>query len=83
MLILFQSTPDASSGREPDIDRLIDCYSQSLTRLCYLYLKDEQLAQEAVQDTLYRAYQNTIRFREKTRKKPGLLLLLSIFAKII
>ena len=69
MLFFFQSTPDASSGREPDINRLIDCYSQSLTRLCYLYLKDEQLAQEAVQDTLYRAYQKYHTFQGKSKEK--------------
>ncbi|MCI9575271.1 MAG: sigma-70 family RNA polymerase sigma factor [Clostridiales bacterium] len=69
MLFFFQSIPDASFGREPDIDRLIDCYSQSLTRLCYLYLKDEQLAQEAVQDALYRAYQKYHTFQGKSSEK--------------
>lgn len=54
MLIFFQT--GAVSDGEPDIERLIARYSQPLTRLCYLYLKDEQLAQEAVQDTLYRAW---------------------------
>ena len=54
---------------EPNINRLIDCYSQPLTRLCYLYLKDYQLAQEAVQDILYKAYTKYSSFGRKSSEK--------------
>lgn len=54
---------------EPDINRLINCYSQMLTRLCFLYLKDYQTAQEAVQDVLYRAYTKYSSFQGKSNEK--------------
>lgn len=67
MMFLFAAQPDCST--EPDINRLIDCYSPSLTRLCYLYLKDYQLAQEAVQDILYKAYTKYSSFSRKSSEK--------------
>lgn len=67
MLIFFQ-TGSADRG-EPNLERLIEQYSQPLTRLCFLYLKDEQSAQEAVQDTLYRAYCKYRSFSGKSREK--------------
>ncbi len=67
MLIFFQT--GAVSDGEPDIERLMDRYSQPLMRLCYLYLKDEHLAQEAVQDTLYRAYCKYGSFSGKSSEK--------------
>ncbi len=56
-------------SNEADINRLIDLYSQPLTRLCYLYLKDYQLAQEAVQDILYKAYTKYSSFGRKSSEK--------------
>lgn len=41
---------------KPDINRLIDSYSKNFMRLCYLYLKDYHLAEDAVQETLTKAY---------------------------
>lgn len=64
---LFWSTP--LERQEPDIERLMDTYSTQLTRLCYLYLKDYQLAQEAVQDALYRAYKKYSTFRSASSEK--------------
>ena len=52
MLFLLQP----AQMEPPDIDRLIDAYAKPLLRLCYLYLRDYHHAEEAVQDTLYRAY---------------------------
>lgn len=54
---------------EVNIDILIDKYSKSLMRLCYLYLKDYQLAEEAVQDTLYKAYKKYSSFRGESSEK--------------
>ncbi len=40
--------------------------AQSILRLCYLYLKDENLAQDAAQDTFVKAYRKLSSFKEKS-----------------
>ena len=58
-----------SHEKEPDIDRLITEYSKSLTRLCYMILKDVHLAEEAAWDALYKAYRGYNRFRGESCEK--------------
>ena len=36
---------------EQFLERLMNTYGDELLRMCYLYLKDYQLAEDAVQDT--------------------------------
>lgn len=40
----------------PDIEKLMSEHGDSLLRLCFIYLKDYQLAEDAVQETFIRAY---------------------------
>ena len=40
--------------------------AQSIVRLCYLYLKDESLAQDAAQDTFVKAYRKLSSFKENS-----------------
>ncbi|MFA6940249.1 MAG: sigma-70 family RNA polymerase sigma factor [Clostridiaceae bacterium] len=54
---------------KPDIDRLIAEYSKSLTRLCYLMLKDVQLSEEAAWEALYKAYKGYGKFRGGSSEK--------------
>lgn len=54
---------------KPDIEKLISDYSKSLTRLCYMMLKDAQLAEEAAWETLYKAYKGYSRFRGDSSEK--------------
>lgn len=42
----------------PDLERMMNEYGNSLLRLCYMYLKDRQLAEDAVQDTFIKVYKN-------------------------
>lgn len=56
-------------NEKPDINKLIDNYSKNLLRLCYLYLKDYHLAEDAVQDTLTKAYANYNTFNENSSEK--------------
>jgi RNA polymerase sigma factor (sigma-70 family) len=65
--MLFTLLPEKTT--RPSIDELIDKYSKVLIRLCYLYLKDYQLAEEAVQDTLYKAYIKYNSFRGESSEK--------------
>ncbi|MBC8059743.1 MAG: sigma-70 family RNA polymerase sigma factor [Clostridiaceae bacterium] len=55
--------------KTPDIDILINTYSKSLTKLCYLFLKDVHLAEEAAWDALYKAYRGYTGFRGESSEK--------------
>lgn len=50
--------PTQASSAVPDMERIVDQYGTGLLRMCYLYLKDMQLAEDAVQDTFLKVYRN-------------------------
>jgi RNA polymerase sigma factor (sigma-70 family) len=45
------------------MERLMACHGDGLTRLCYMMLNDRALAEDAVQETFFRAYRAYDRFR--------------------
>lgn len=49
--------------------RLINEYGNSLLRMCFLYLHDLQLAEDALQDTYIKVYQNWNKFRGNCSEK--------------
>ena len=57
-----QDTPSYLQD-EDGLARLIDDWGDRLLRLCTLYLGDVHLAEDAVQETLLRAWRNADRFR--------------------
>ncbi len=57
---------------EPDLERWMAEYATPLLRLCVLMLGDRQLAEEAVQDTLYRGYRAYARFRGESSERTWL-----------
>ena len=57
---------------KPDISNMVELYGNSLLRMCYLYLKDIQLAEDAVQDTFVNAYRNWDKFKGKSSEKTWL-----------
>lgn len=57
------------SPNKPNIERLINQYGNELLRLCTLYLKDVHLAEDAVQDTFIKVYQNWEGFRGDCSEK--------------
>lgn len=65
--MLFNLFPEQKE--KPDINNLICNYSKMLMRICYLYLKDYQLAEEAVQDTLLKVYSKYSVFENKSSEK--------------
>lgn len=53
----------ADSSRDTTIERLMDTYGTAILRMCFAYLKDRGLAEDAAQDTFIKAYQGLHRFR--------------------
>ena len=59
------------SGRS-ELERLMEQYGSSLLRMCALYLKDADLAQDAVQETFIRAYRHLDSYRGESSEKTWL-----------
>lgn len=58
----MDNASSSSNVREERISYLIDAYGTALSRVCYLYLRDVGLAEDAVQDTFIKAYQKLDEF---------------------
>ena len=52
-----------------DLDRLMEEYGTSLLRLCYMYLNDYHLSQDAVQETFVKVYLKYSSFRAESSEK--------------
>ncbi|MGI6686782.1 MAG: sigma-70 family RNA polymerase sigma factor [Christensenellales bacterium] len=59
--------------REERISRIMTQYGRELKRMCYMYLKDQALAEDAVQDTFLKAYKALNDFREESSEKTWLM----------
>ena len=59
------------SGRS-ELERLMEQYGSSLLRMCALYLKDADLAQDAVQETCIRAYRHIEDYRGESAERTWL-----------
>lgn len=58
--------------REITLEKLIAAHQTALLRLCYLYLHDVQLAEDAVQDTFFKASRALDSFRGESSAKTWL-----------
>ena len=63
-------SPDAQ--KEMHLEQLMNQYGDSLLRLCYLYLKDAALAQDAVQDTFVKVWKKIDTFEGRCSEKTWL-----------
>ena len=61
--------PDSRAER---LEGMVRAYQLSLLRLCVMYLRDEDLARDAVQETFLRAYRSMDRFRGDASEKTWL-----------
>ena len=65
-------TVKGPDSKEERIERMVALYQLPLLRLCILYLHDEELAKDAVQETFVKAYRNLDGFREDAAEKTWL-----------
>ena len=54
------------------LDRLMNEYGDDILRVCYLYLKDYHLAEDAVQETFIRAMRSYGSFGHRSKEKTWL-----------
>ena len=54
---------------EIDIAKILKEYGDSILRLCFLYLKDMHLAEDAAQDTFIKVYKNWSKFNGSCSEK--------------
>lgn len=54
---------------EPFLERLMNTYGDELLRMCFLYLKDYQLAEDAVQDTFVKTMKSYQFFQHQSSEK--------------
>ena len=52
----------AQSAAPPDMERIVGAYGNAVLRMCFLYLKDPPLAEDASQETFLKVYRNYAQF---------------------
>lgn len=66
-------------GREPGCDgnqffvALVNEYQEMLLHMCYVYLRDQEMARDAVQETFLKAYRSLNTFRSESSIKTWLI----------
>jgi RNA polymerase sigma factor (sigma-70 family) len=63
----------ANRAQEEVLNRLVAEYQGALLRLCYAYLHDRALAEDALQETFLKAYRNLGQFRGESSEKTWLV----------
>jgi len=64
---------DPGSGRDQMLIDLVEQYQGMLLHMCYVYLRDQELAKDAVQETFLRAYRGLDTFRGESSPKTWLI----------
>ena len=65
--------PDSDQDQNERFERLVNQCQASLLRTCYMYLRDEEQAEDAVQETFLKAYRNIDAFRGESAEKTWLM----------
>lgn len=68
---MTQQRPD--ERRAAELSRLMAAYERDILRLCCLYLRDAALAEDATQETFFKAYRALDRFRGECADKTWLV----------
>ena len=65
--------PDSNQNQNERFERLVNQFQASLLRTCYMYLRDQEQAEDAVQETFFKAYRNLGAFRGESAEKTWLM----------
>ena len=65
--------PPPSESDEERLTRLMQTYGSAVMRVCYLYLKDHSLAQDAAQTTFVKAWQHFSTLKDSLHEKAWLM----------
>ena len=65
--------PDKAQNEDQVLERLVCEYQSMLLRMCYLYLRDRTLSEDAVQETFMKAYRSLSSFRGDSSEKTWLM----------
>ena len=65
--------PDTAPDRNLKFEKLVDQYQKPVLHMCYLYLFDKTLAEDAVQDTFLKVYKNLETFRHESSEKTWIM----------
>ena len=66
-------TPVQDPDREERLNHMVLAYEKDLLRLCAVYLRDIDLAQDAVQETFLKAHRRMNRFEGRASEKTWLM----------
>ncbi|MEG0397297.1 MAG: sigma factor, partial [Oscillospiraceae bacterium] len=58
-----------TENTDVDMERIATQYGTQMLRMCFMYLKDMQLAEDAVQDTMLKIYRNYAQFEGNSGEK--------------
>lgn len=69
----MNGTRGSDNAQEQALCELVNRYQTELLRMCYLYLRDSALAEDAVQETFLKAYKALPAFRRECGQKTWLM----------
>lgn len=64
--------PDRTN-RSERLERLMECYANDVLRMCYFFLRQRTLAEDAMQDVFLKAYEHLDALREDEAEKAWLM----------
>jgi len=65
--------PDGAQNRDEAFEQLVLTHQTALLRTCYMYLRDRQSAEDAVQETFIKAYRSINSFRRESSERSWLM----------
>lgn len=71
--LMIVDIPPSQENTEERLTRLMNSYGSSVLRVCYLYLKDHTLSQDAAQTTFLKAWQALPSLRDNASEKAWLM----------
>jgi len=69
----MENAPTGAEHAADRLTRLVGAYQDTLLKLCYVYLRDRELARDAVQDTFLKAHRAMGTFRGECSEKTWLI----------